>query len=70
MPSMNVASDAVDALGAVAQAISQGAITPAEGAALAHIVHAYSRAIETSDLIDELDDIKESLRRSEHGGQA
>jgi hypothetical protein len=50
LPSIQSASDVVAAVGAVADAVGAGEITPDEGQAVASILEAKRRAIETVDL--------------------
>jgi hypothetical protein len=50
LPAMQSASDEVAAVGAVADAVGAGEITPNEGQAVASILEAKRRAIETVDL--------------------
>jgi hypothetical protein len=55
LPKMEFADDAVEALGAILRAVSQGSITPAEGADLANLVNSYAHAIDIADLVKRLD---------------
>jgi hypothetical protein len=55
LPPMNCASDAVDALGTIIDAVGTGQITPSEGSALASLVDAYARTINVTDLELRLD---------------
>jgi hypothetical protein len=50
LPAIQSASDVVEAVGAVADAVGAGEITPDEGQAVASILEAKRRAIETVDL--------------------
>jgi hypothetical protein len=50
LPAMQSAADVVAAVGAVADAVGAGDITPDEGAAVAAILEAKRRAIETVEL--------------------
>ena len=50
LPAIQSASDVVAAVGAVADAVGTGEITPDEGQAVASILEAKRRAIETVDL--------------------
>lgn len=50
MPKVDRAADIVAALGAVADAVGAGNITPDEGAAVASILESKRRAIETAEL--------------------
>ncbi|WP_243611636.1 DUF5681 domain-containing protein [Shimia aestuarii] len=50
LPPMKSANDAVEASQAVLQAVSDGEITPMEGAAVMALVEQYRRTLETSEL--------------------
>lgn len=50
LPPMQQAADLPRALGAVADAVAAGAITPDEGQAVAAVLEAHRRAIDTADL--------------------
>lgn len=50
MPVLRTPSDAVAALAAIAAAVSAGEVTPDEAQALASLVEAQRRAVETLDL--------------------
>ena len=50
IPSITSPGDLVRALGAVAQAVTDGTITPEEGQAVASVLEAQRRAVETADL--------------------
>lgn len=62
LPQMVFADDGVEALGCVMRAVSEGAITPSEGAALATIVKSYTDAIDNADVVKRLDAIENQLR--------
>ena len=49
-PTIQSASDVITAVGAIADAVGAGEITPDEGQAVASILEAKRRAIETVDL--------------------
>ncbi|HEY3910650.1 MAG TPA: DUF5681 domain-containing protein [Stellaceae bacterium] len=49
LPPIRSAADIAGAMGAVAAAVAEGALTPGEAAALAQIVDTFVRAIEASD---------------------
>jgi Family of unknown function (DUF5681) len=49
LPPIDSAADIARAMGAVAAAVAEGALTPGEAGALAQIVDTFVRAIETSD---------------------
>ena len=51
LPPMVRADDAVEGLGSLMRAVSEGKISPSEGAALATIVNSYSRAIDVADTV-------------------
>ena len=51
LPKMEFADDAVEALGAIVRAVSEGSITPGQGAALANLVNSQCRAIDIADLV-------------------
>jgi hypothetical protein len=61
LPKMEYADDAVEALGAITQAMSEGKISPSEGAALAAVVNAYARAIDLSDLVKRMEALEQQL---------
>jgi hypothetical protein len=63
LPKMEYADDAVEALGAVAQAISEGKISPSEGAALASVVNSYARAIDLADVVKRLEALELQQRK-------
>ena len=50
MPHMKTAHDAVQAAGAVLQAVSEGVLTPIEAMQIMGLVDAYRRTLETSEL--------------------
>jgi hypothetical protein len=50
LPSIDTAADLVAALGAVANAVGSGELTPDEGAALSSVLETKRRAIETVEL--------------------
>jgi hypothetical protein len=62
LPAMDGASDAVDALAAVIDAVRNGQITPSEGAALASLVETYARIIDLADVHERLENIEKDLR--------
>jgi hypothetical protein len=55
LPHMDFADDAVEALGAVMQAVCEGEISPSEGAAVATLINSYTKAIDTADLVKRMD---------------
>ena len=62
LPIMNFADDAVEALGSIAQAVSEGTITPGEGAALATLMNSYARAIDIADLVARMDALEAKIK--------
>ena len=58
LPPMNFADDAVAALGAIISAVADGRISPSEGAALASMIDAYTRAIDMADVVKRLDGLE------------
>jgi hypothetical protein len=65
LPEMVFADDGVEALGCIIRAVSEGAITPGEGAALATIVKSYTDAIDTADVVKRLDALESQIRGPE-----
>jgi hypothetical protein len=64
LPPMVHADDAVDGLGSIMHAVSEGKISPSEGAALATIVNSYSRAIDVADMVKRLEGIETKMQTS------
>jgi hypothetical protein len=64
LPRMDHASDAVDALGAIIEAVGTGRIAPSEASALASLVEAYARTINVADLELRMDNIEKKLEES------
>jgi hypothetical protein len=64
LPRMQFADDAVEALGAILRAVSEGSITPGEGADLANLVNSYARAIDIADVARRLDALEARLKAS------
>jgi hypothetical protein len=58
IPQMEAASDAIDALGAIIDAVGSGRIAPNEGSAVASLVVARARMINDAELNLRLDDIE------------
>jgi hypothetical protein len=61
LPKMEFADDAVEALGSILRAVSEGSITPSEGAALASLVNSYARAIDIADLVKRIDTLEAKM---------
>jgi hypothetical protein len=62
LPSMERADDAVDALGAIINAVGNGEIAPTQAASLAALVGVYARAINVHELESRLDKIERDIR--------
>jgi hypothetical protein len=62
LPTMETADDAVEALGSVLRAVSEGKISPSEGAAVAALISSYSQAIDRADVVKRLDDLEELIK--------
>jgi hypothetical protein len=65
LPKMEFADDAVEALGLIARAVSEGSISPGEGADVANLVNSYSRAIDIADLVKRMDALEARINGSE-----
>jgi len=61
LPQMEFADDAVEALGAIVRAVSEGAITPSEGADLATLVNSSAHAIDIADLVKRIDALEAKI---------
>jgi hypothetical protein len=61
LPRMEFADDAVETLGSIVRAVSEGSITPGEGADVANLVNSYSRAIEIADLVKRIDALEAKM---------
>jgi len=62
LPDLNYADDAVEVLRSVMRLMSEGEITPSEGAAVAAVVNSYSKAIDMADLVRRFDLLEVELR--------
>jgi hypothetical protein len=65
LPQIEFADDAVEALGSIVRAVSDGSISPAEGADVANLVNSYCRAIDMADLVKRMDVLEARINRSE-----
>ncbi len=63
LPSMDFADDAVAALGQIMRAVSEGRISPSEGASLATLVKSYTEAIDKADVVKRLDALEARLHQ-------
>lgn len=59
---MEFADDGVAALGVVMRAVSEGAISPGEGAAVATVIRSYSDAISLADVVERLDQLEAKVK--------
>jgi hypothetical protein len=64
LPPMDFADDAVEALGSIMHAVSEGVISPSEGAALATLVKSYTDAIDMADVVKRLDSLEAKNKRT------
>ena len=62
LPQMDFADDAVEALGCIMRAVSEGAISPSEGAALAALMNSHTAAIELADVAKRLDTLEAEIK--------
>jgi hypothetical protein len=60
-PAIEYADDAVEALGAVIRAVSEGRLSASEGAALATVMKSFSEAIDLADVVKRLDSLEAKL---------
>lgn len=54
--------DAVEALGAIMAAVSEGKITPAEAANLATLVNCYTHAVDLADVVKRFDQLELKIK--------
>jgi hypothetical protein len=62
LPGMEFADDAVEALGCIMRAVSEGRISPSEGSALAGLTNSYSHAIDMADVVKRLDSLEVQVK--------
>jgi hypothetical protein len=62
LPAMDRDSSAVEACGAIIEAVSTGQIAPSEAAALASLVTAHARIIDVAEFGERLENIEKALR--------
>ena len=62
LPSMQFADDAVEALGRIMRSVSEGQISPSEGAAVATLVNTYTAAIDMADMVKRLDSLEVRIK--------
>jgi len=64
LPRMEFADDAVEALGRVVGAVSEGQISPSEAAAMAALINSYTQAIDMADVVKRLDALEAQVKVS------
>ena len=64
LPRMEFADDAVEALGRVVGAVSEGRISPSEAAAMAALINSYTQAIDMADVVKRLDALEAQVNVS------
>jgi hypothetical protein len=62
LPRMDFADDAVEAHSYILRAVSEGMISPSEGAALAGIINSYTHAIDMADVVNRLDSLEAQVK--------
>jgi hypothetical protein len=65
LPQMVFADDGVEVLGCIMRAVSEGGISPSEGAALATIIKSYSDEIAVADIVKRLDALERERKGPE-----
>ncbi|MGY4237299.1 hypothetical protein ACVIIW_006246 [Bradyrhizobium sp. USDA 4449] len=60
-PAISTAADAVQAVGAIVQAVAAGELTPSEAGELTKIIEGYARILEVADHEQRLKKLEESL---------
>jgi hypothetical protein len=63
LPPLDHACDGVDAMAKIVDAVSAGRITPREAADMAQLVSAFTRALEVTDVENEINSLKYELDR-------
>ena len=64
LPPLERARDALEALAQLVRAVAEGEISPSEGAAVAQLISAYSRALDVAELQAQIDEIRDELAQS------
>jgi len=64
LPQMDFADDGVEAVGRIMREVSEGRISPSEGAELATLVKSYTGAIDIADAVKRLNSFEALLRAS------
>ena len=62
LPPLRTASDAVEALALIAQAVAEGRISASQGAAVSSIADRFIRALEVAELSKRITDLEEGLK--------
>jgi hypothetical protein len=64
LPPLDVATDAIEALGVISRALSEGVITPSEGAAISSVLADFSRSIDVAELESRIDAVEQSIKEN------
>jgi hypothetical protein len=59
---MDFADDAVEAIGSIMRAVSEGMITPSEAASMATLVKSYTEAIDIADVVKRMDSVEAAIQ--------
>jgi hypothetical protein len=62
LPQMDFADDAVEAIGSIMRAVSEGMITPSEAASMATLVRSYTEAIDIADVVKRMDSVEAAIQ--------
>jgi hypothetical protein len=63
LPSLDGARDATEAIAQLVRAVAEGEIAPSEGAAVAQLISAYSRALDVAELQVQIDELRRDLEQ-------
>lgn len=64
LPQMQFADDAVEAHGSILRAVSEGGISPNEGASLVTLVSGFAKAIDAADVVKRLDALEFEVKQA------
>jgi hypothetical protein len=62
LPPLDLPSDAVDAHAEIVRCVSEGELTPAEGAAVGSLIKSFSNAIDVTELTRRMDELERKLK--------
>jgi hypothetical protein len=62
LPRMDFADDAVEALDRIMRSVSEGTISPSEGAALGTLINSWAHAIDVADLVKRMDELEVKIK--------